>query len=204
MSAWITGTYDPNLGLAYWGTGNAAQWIGDQRPGDNLYSASVLALDADTGKIRGYHQYHWNDSWDWDEVSAPILMDVTRGGRTIKSLVHPARNGYLWVLERKTDGIGFVDAKPYVNQTVFTKIDAKTGRPTYDDTQEAGHRQEGPLLPLAVGRQGLGARRLQPEDRSPLHPGQREPVRLAPRRACRSTSRASCGSAPRSRTSASR
>ena len=63
--------------------------MGDQRPGDNLYSSSVIALDADTGKLRGYHQYHWNDSWDWDEVSAPILMDVKRDGRTIKGLVHP-------------------------------------------------------------------------------------------------------------------
>ncbi len=136
VSVWITGTYDPNLNLSYWGTGNAAQWIGELRPGDNLYSASVLALDVDTGKLRGYHQYHWNDSWDWDEVSAPILMDVTRSGRTIKGLVHPARNGYLWVLERKADGIGFVDAKPYVNQTAFKSIDPRTGRPTYDETRK--------------------------------------------------------------------
>jgi alcohol dehydrogenase (cytochrome c) len=136
VSVWITGTYDPNLNLAYWGTGNAAQWIGDQRPGDNLYSASVLALDADTGKIRAHHQYHWNDSWDWDEVSAPILIDITRNGRTIKSLVHPARDGYLWVLERKPDAIGFVEGKPYVNQTAFTSIDPRTGRPTYDETKK--------------------------------------------------------------------
>ena len=136
VSVWITGTYDPQLNLTYWGTGNAAQWIGDQRPGDNLYSASVLALDADSGKLRGYHQYHWNDSWDWDEVSAPILMDVKRGDRTIKSLVHPARNGYLWVLERRADAIGFVDAKPYVNQTAFKSLDARTGRPVYDETKK--------------------------------------------------------------------
>ncbi len=136
VSVWITGTYDPNLNITYWGTGNAAQWIGDQRPGDNLYSASVLALDVDSGKLRGYHQYHWNDSWDWDEVSAPILMDVKRGDRTIKGLVHPARNGYLWVLERRADGIGFVDAKPYVNQTAFKSLDPRTGRPVYDETKK--------------------------------------------------------------------
>ena len=136
VSVWITGTYDPQLNLTYWGTGNGPQWMGDQRPGDNLYSASVLALDADSGKLRGYHQYHWNDSWDWDEVSAPILMDVKRGDRTIKSLVHPARNGYLWVLERRADAIGFVDAKPYVNQTAFKSIDPRTGRPVYDETKK--------------------------------------------------------------------
>src|SRR2546422_5769882 len=101
-------------------------------PGDNLYTSSVVALDADTGKIKGHHQYHWNDSWDWDEVSTPLLIDVRRDGRTIRSLVHPGRNGYLWLLERRADGIGFVDAKPYVRQEVFTSIDAKTGRPSYD------------------------------------------------------------------------
>jgi alcohol dehydrogenase (cytochrome c) len=136
VSVWITGTYDPQLNLTYWGTGNAAQWIGDQRPGDNLYSASVLALDADSGKLRAYHQYHWNDSWDWDEVSAPVLMDVKRGDRTIKGLVHPARNGYLWLLERRADAIAFVDAKPYVKQTAFTSIDPRTGRPTYDESKK--------------------------------------------------------------------
>jgi alcohol dehydrogenase (cytochrome c) len=132
VSVWLTGHYDPQLNLTYWGTGNAAPWPGDMHPGDNLYSSSVIALDADTGRIRGHHQYHWNDSWDWDEVSTPLLIDVQRGGRTIKSLVHPARDGYLWLLERRADGIGFVDAKPFVIQEVFKSIDPKTGRPTYD------------------------------------------------------------------------
>ncbi|HMH52440.1 MAG TPA: methanol/ethanol family PQQ-dependent dehydrogenase [Candidatus Acidoferrum sp.] len=132
VSVWITGHYDPQLNLTFWGTGNAAPWPGDMHPGDNLYSSSVIALDVETGKIRGHHQYHWNDSWDWDEVSTPILLDVQRGGRTIKGLVHPGRNGYLWLLERRADGIGFVDAKPFVKQEVFTAIDPKTGRPSYD------------------------------------------------------------------------
>ena len=131
-SVWITGHYDPQLNLTYWGTGNAAPWPGDMHPGDNLYTSSVVALDLDTGKIRGHHQYHWNDSWDWDEVSTPLLFDVQRNGKTIKSLVHPGRNGYLWLLERRADGIGFVDAKPFVKQEVFKSIDPKTGRPTYD------------------------------------------------------------------------
>jgi alcohol dehydrogenase (cytochrome c) len=100
--------------------------------GDNLYATSVVALDPDTGKIRGHHQYHWNDNWDWDEVSAPLLIDVERNGRTIKSLVHPGRNGYLWVLERTADGIKFVDAQPFVKHNVITSVDPKTGRPAYD------------------------------------------------------------------------
>jgi alcohol dehydrogenase (cytochrome c) len=151
VAIWITGSYDPQLNLTYWGTGNAAQWIGELRPGDNLYSASVIALDADTGKIRGHHQYHWNDSWDWDEVSAPLLVDVKRNGRTIKSLVHPARNGYLWVLERRADGIGFVDAKPYVNQTAFKSIDPRTGRPTYDDARKPVMGKKVPFCPSLWG-----------------------------------------------------
>jgi alcohol dehydrogenase (cytochrome c) len=135
-SVWITGSYDPTLKLAYWGTGNAAQWMGDTRTGDNLYANSVIALDVDTGKLRGFHQYHWNESWDWDEVSAPLLIDLKRNGRTVKSLVHPGRNGYLWVLERKEERISFVGAKPYVKQDVFTSLDPKTGRPTYDESRK--------------------------------------------------------------------
>jgi alcohol dehydrogenase (cytochrome c) len=131
-SVWITGHYDPQLNLTYWGTGNGGPWPADMHPGDSLYTSSVVALDADTGKLKAYHQYHWNDNWDWDEVSAPLLIDVQRNGRTIKGLVHPGRNGYLWLLERSADGIKFVDAKPFVKQNVFTSIDPKTGRPSYD------------------------------------------------------------------------
>lgn len=132
-SIWITGTYDPERDLTYWGTGNAAPWTGDARSGDNLYANSVVALDADTGELRGYHQYHWNDSWDWDEVDAPLLVDVRREGRTIPGLVHPGRNGYLWLLERRASGIVFVDAWPFVHQNVFTDLDPATGRPSYDE-----------------------------------------------------------------------
>ena len=136
VPVWITGSYDPKTGLSYWGTGNGGPWTGDTRSGDNLYATSVIALDAETGALRGHHQYHWNDSWDWDEVSAPLLIDFERSGERIAGLVHPGRNGYLWFLEREpAGGIGFVDAKPYVRQDVFTGLDPKTGRPSYDDTK---------------------------------------------------------------------
>lgn len=136
VPVWITGSYDPAAKLAYWGTGNGGPWTGDTRAGDNLYATSVIALEVDTGRLRGHHQYHWNDSWDWDEVSAPLLIDFQRAGRTISGLVHPGRNGYLWFLERKANGIGFVDAKPYVKQDVFTALDPATGRPSYDATKK--------------------------------------------------------------------
>lgn len=150
-SVWITGSFDPELNLTYWGTGNAGPWIGDQRPGDNLYANSVVALDADTGELKGYHQYHHNGSWDWDEVSAPLLIDVERGGRTIKGLVHPARNGYLWLLERALDSIDFVDAEPFVYQNVFTDIDPQTGRPTYDAERKPGTGKAATFCPSLWG-----------------------------------------------------
>ncbi|MEQ8953906.1 MAG: PQQ-binding-like beta-propeller repeat protein, partial [Gammaproteobacteria bacterium] len=125
-AVWVPGHYDAALGLAYFGTGNPGPWVGDQRPGDNLYTNSVLALDVDSGEIRAHHQYHWNGSWDWDEVSTPILMPVERAGRQINALVHAGRNGYLWTLERQADRIGFVDAEPYVYQNAFASIDPET------------------------------------------------------------------------------
>ena len=148
---WITGSFDAELNLTYWGTGNAGPWIGDTRPGDNLYTNSVIALDADTGALKAYHQYHWNGSWDWDEVSAPLLVDVTRDGRTFKGLVHPARSGYLWLLERSADAISFVDATPYVFQNVFTGIDPRTGRPRYDESRVPGTGKEVTFCPSLWG-----------------------------------------------------
>ena len=136
VPVWITGSYDPATELTYWGTGNGGPWTGDTREGDNLYATSVIALAVDTGKLSGHHQYHWNDSWDWDEVSAPLLIDFMRDDETVSGLVHPGRNGYLWFLSRSDGDIGFVDAKPYVKQDVFTALDPDTGRPSYDETKK--------------------------------------------------------------------
>jgi alcohol dehydrogenase (cytochrome c) len=148
---WITGSYDPQLNLTYWGTGNAGPFIGEVRSGDNLYANSVIALNADTGELKAYHQYHWNDSWDWDEVSAPILMDVQRNGRSIKALVHAARDGYLWLLDRSAGKISFVYAEPYVRQNVFTKLDPETGRPTYDPQRIPGIGRRAEFCPSVWG-----------------------------------------------------
>ena len=131
-SVWLTGTYDPDLNLTYWGTGNASPWFGDQRPGDNLYTSSTVAIDPDTGALKSHFQYQWNDSWDWDEPDAPLVLDYQKDARPIKALVHPARNGYIYLLERSKDRIGFVSATQYVKQNVFKSIDPKTGRPEYD------------------------------------------------------------------------
>jgi alcohol dehydrogenase (cytochrome c) len=128
---WVTGSYDSDTKVSYWGIGNASSWMPDTRPGDNLFSSSVMGIDVNTGELRGHHQYHQADAWDWDEVSAPLLIDIERNGKKVKSLVHAGRDGYMWWLERSKNKIGFVDAWPFVLQNVFASVDKKSGRPTY-------------------------------------------------------------------------
>jgi len=137
-SVWVTANYDPATNLAFWGTGNGGPWMGDQRPGDNLYVGSTVALDVSTGQIKGHMQYNPNESWDWDEVSPPILVDYQRDGRTVKGLINVARNGYLYFLERSAGPIRFVDGTPFVRQNVFRSLDPKTGRPDVDPARKPG------------------------------------------------------------------
>ena len=150
-SIWITGTYDPETNLSFWGTGNPAPWPTEGRKGDNLYTTSVIALDVDTGKLKGYHQYHHNDAWDWDEVSAPLLIDTEINGKKVKAAVHAGRNGYIWVLERTGDKINFISATAYVHNNVFTKVDGKTGRPTYDPARTPGMGKKVTFCPSLWG-----------------------------------------------------
>ena len=150
-SIWVAGNYDPESNLAYWGTGNGSPTIGDQRPGDNLYTVSTIAVDVGTGAIKGHFQYHPNDSWDWDEVSPPILVDYRRNGRLVKGLVNVARNGYLWFLERSDGPIRFVEGKPYIYQNVFRGLDPVTGRPDVDPDRKPGTGKRAEFCPNAHG-----------------------------------------------------
>jgi alcohol dehydrogenase (cytochrome c) len=131
-SAWMTGNYDKDTKTIYWGVGNAAPWPGGAHPGDNLYTSSVIGLDPDSGKIKAFHQYHQNDSWDWDEVDAPMLIDLKKDGRTFKSLIHPGRDAIFWVLERTPDRINYVAGWPFVKTNVWKGIEAETGKPIVD------------------------------------------------------------------------
>jgi alcohol dehydrogenase (cytochrome c) len=149
-SAWMTGNYDPQLNLIYWGVGNAAPWPGDAHPGDNLYTTSVIALDPASGKIKGHFQYHPNDSWDWDEVEAPMLIDLEIGGKSIKSLVHPGRNGYLWVLDRQQEDIKFVSGVPFVKHNVFTGLETN-GKPIIDPAHKPTLAKKVPFCPSLWG-----------------------------------------------------
>ncbi len=145
---WVTGNYDPETNIAYWGTGNGGPWIGDQRPGDNLYIASTIALDADNGKIVGYQQYNPNESWDWDEVSPPILVDYEHNGEMIRGLIDVGRDGYVWFLERTKDGpINFVEGKPFVYQNVYESLDPKTGKPNVNPDHKPGTGRQAEFCP---------------------------------------------------------
>jgi alcohol dehydrogenase (cytochrome c) len=148
-STWITGVYDPATNTTYWGTGNPGPWVADDRPGDNLYTDSTLALDADTGTIKSYHQYTPHDSFDWDEVSAPLLIDTEVDGKLTKTATHAGRNGYLWILDR--DRLKFLHAYSFANNNVFTSIDPKTGRPTVDESKRPGAKQGAEFCPSIGG-----------------------------------------------------
>jgi alcohol dehydrogenase (cytochrome c) len=98
---WITGTYDPDLNLIYWGTGNPTPVLtGKTRPGDNLYTCSIVALNADTGKLVWAFQPSPHDTHDWDAVEVPVLVDADFGGQPRKMLMQASRNGYFFVLDR--------------------------------------------------------------------------------------------------------
>ena len=102
-SVWVTGSYDPALNLTYWGVGNPGpDWNPDQRPGDNLYTDSVVALDADTGKLKWHFQFTPNDGYDYDSVQVPVLADMNWQGTPRKLMLWANRNGFFYVLDRAT------------------------------------------------------------------------------------------------------
>ena len=150
-SVWVTPNYDPDTNLLFVGTGNGGPWMGDKRPGDDLYTSSTIAVDAATGKIKGHHQYDPNESWDWDEVSPPILVDFKRGARTYKGLIDVGRDGYLWFLERSNGKISFVEGKPFVHQNVYKSIDPETGRPEVDPARKPGTGKMADFCPSLWG-----------------------------------------------------
>src|SRR6185503_4845454 len=126
---WQTGSYDPASNLYIVGTGNPFPIYDPQfRPGDNLYTNSVIALDVKTGKLAWHFQYTPNDSWDYDEVGVHMLYDITINGRVRKVVSHFGRNGFFYTIDR-TNG-RFIKAEKYVNDLNWTKgIDPETGRP---------------------------------------------------------------------------
>jgi alcohol dehydrogenase (cytochrome c) len=149
-STWITGSYDPDLDLVYWGTGNAGPWNPKNRPGDNLYTASLLAFRPKTGEIVWYYQFTPNDKYDYDAVWEPILADIPVDGQPRKVVMQMNRNGFLYVLDR-TNG-KLIAANPYEKVSWASSIDMKTGRPVETDLAKrllAGEEVE--LWPHTMG-----------------------------------------------------
>ena len=126
-SVWVTGSYDPALNLTYWGIGNAGpDYNGDVRVGDNLYSSSVVALDADTGKIKWHYQFSPHDEFDYDAVQVPVLADIVWQGQMRKVMLWANRNGFFYVLDRATGK--FLLGKPFVEVNWASGFD-EAGRP---------------------------------------------------------------------------
>ncbi len=134
---WVTGTYDPGTHQTFWGTGNPVpMYDPTYRPGDNLYTNSVISYDPDTGRMNWYFQYTPGDMWDFDEVGTHILIDGDVAGQSRKLITHSARNGFLYTMERANGQT--VLAKPYMDNVNWTKgIDQKTGKPLdYDPSRD--------------------------------------------------------------------
>ena len=125
--AWVTGSYDPALNLTYWGIGNPGpDWNPKQRPGDNLYADSVVALDADTGTLKWHFQFTPNDAYDYDAVQIPVLVDMPWKGVPSKLMLWANRNGFFYVLDRVTGK--FLLGTPFVKVNWASGLDAN-GRP---------------------------------------------------------------------------
>jgi alcohol dehydrogenase (cytochrome c) len=143
-SAWITGSYDADLNLIYWGIGNPGpDYNIDERPGDNLYSDSVVALDPDTGKLKWYFQFTPNDAYDYDSVQVPVLANMNWDGSPRKVLMWGNRNGFFYVLDRTTGK--FLFGRPFVKVNWARGLD-DSGHPIRS-TQPAG-------TPTYPGNQG--------------------------------------------------
>lgn len=137
---WMPGTFDPDLNLIYWPTGNPwPDFYGGDRPGDNLYSDSVVALDADSGKLKWYFQFTPHDVWDWDAQEFPVLLDLPFQGKERKLLVQANRNGYYYILDR-TNG-EFLLGTPFVEKLTWSSGLTEKGRPILIPGREP--RQEG-------------------------------------------------------------
>ncbi len=144
---WLPGTYDPELHLLYWGTGNPNPvYAGQGRQGDNLYTCSIVALNPDNGKLAWYFQASPHDTHDWDNVETPVLFDATVNGHPRKLLAQAARNGYFFVLDR-TNGKSVL-SKPYVPLNWAKGLDGK-GQPIPDPKKYP--TPDGSLLTIAGG-----------------------------------------------------
>ena len=170
-TVWGWLTYDPEVNLLYYGTGNPGPWNPEQRPGDNKWTAGIFARDPDTGEAVWFYQWSPHDLHDYDGVNENILIDLEWQGTPRKVLVHPERNGYVYLMDRLTGEVLY--ARPFAHITTSKGVDLETGRLIYNPEKAGagrpGHARD---LPGLAGRQGLAAVGLLAADRAPLHPAQ--------------------------------
>jgi glucose dehydrogenase len=133
---WGWMSYDPDLDLVYYGTGNPAPYNAEQRAGDNKWTCSVLARRPSDGALVWAYQFTPHDNWDYDAVSTMILTEVTVGGRARKALVTFNKNGFQYTLDRATGEV--LTAEPYVQVTWAKSIDLKTGKPVLEPSKQTG------------------------------------------------------------------
>jgi alcohol dehydrogenase (cytochrome c) len=127
-SIWVTGTYDPEQNLVFFGTGNPGpDYYSANREGDNLYTTSLVALDADTGKLKWHYQFTPHDVHDWDSTQVPVLGDIEIDGKPRKVVMFANRNGFFYTIDRVTGKL--IVAKPFVETTWAKEISTVTGRP---------------------------------------------------------------------------
>ena len=131
-AAWLTGTYDVDSKTLYWGVGNPGPWLAALRPGDNLYSDSLLALDPSSGDIKWHFQYTRNDTWDYDGTNTPVLAKITYKGKDYDAIIHADRNGFFHAIDRTTGKL--IYAKPFVKATSVTGY-TEDGQPIADETK---------------------------------------------------------------------
>ena len=157
--AWLTGTYDPELNTVYWGVGNAASWNAGARPGDNLYTSSVLALDPKSGEIRWHYQFSPNDPFDYDGTNEMVLAEID--GR--KVLMHADRNGFFYVIDRASGEL--LAANPFVDRLNWADgVDLKTGRPKHTQIyRDAVAGKEVTYWPSAFGGKNWSPMAFSPE-----------------------------------------
>jgi alcohol dehydrogenase (cytochrome c) len=146
-ATWMTGSYDPELNLIYWGTGNPnPDYYGGDRKGNNLYTASLIAIDADTGKLRWHFQFTPHDLHDWDSTHVPVLGEVTVGGQPRKAVMVANRNGFFYVIDR-TNG-KLIHGKPFT-QTKWARELGPDGAPIVlnEGTMLPGETKEPQCVP---------------------------------------------------------
>lgn len=161
-ATWLPGSYDPKLDLVYWGIGNPGPWNATVRPGDNLYTDSVVALRPKTGQLVWHYQYTPNDTFDYDGVNELIQADLQIDGKTRQVILNANRNGFFYVIDRATGEL--LRANQYIdNQNWAEGLEPKTGRPILSDTAKAVLAGEQKVIwPSNIGGKNWGPASFNP------------------------------------------